>query len=178
MIRSDLVWRIWHQGPTPAPPRSRGNRPCNFRRDYRHTGARGSRRATRIRSVLCQRSMKLALARNPRTGVLVAVPKRRSPHFRVGKGDEGAVHSPNRLVNAEDEHGTTKKPRRVVPRFLYNAEAQTFPQPPNARGNCLPNYEEPGPLSAVHRLNANRQKAATLSGHRNRGHSRSPVRCL
>jgi integration host factor subunit beta len=83
MIRSDLVWRIWHQNP-------------HFRRqevetivhaifdEITATLARGDRVELRGFGTFSVKVREARTGRNPRTGVLVSVPKRASPHFRSG----------------------------------------------------------------------------------------------
>ncbi len=84
MIKSDLVWRIWHQNP-PA-----------YRQDVKKivhaiideiTAAlmRGDRVELRGFGVFSVKVRKAYAARNPKTSVIVAVPKMSYPHFRVGK---------------------------------------------------------------------------------------------
>jgi integration host factor subunit beta len=84
MIRSDLVWRIWRQ-----------NRHLQRREvetfihaifdEITATLVRGDRVELRGFGVFSIRIHEARTGRNPRTGALVAVPKRAIPNFRVGK---------------------------------------------------------------------------------------------
>jgi integration host factor subunit beta len=84
MIRSDLVRRVWQQNPHLQ------------RRDVETivhiifdeiaaTLVRGDRVELRGFGAFSVRIHEAHTGRNPRTSVLVAVPKRVYPHFRVGK---------------------------------------------------------------------------------------------
>jgi integration host factor subunit beta len=84
MIRSDLVRRIRHQNPH----LQRQDVETVVRAIFDEitaTLARGDRVELRGFGAFSARVHEARTGRNPRTGVVVAVPKRASPHFRVGK---------------------------------------------------------------------------------------------
>jgi integration host factor subunit beta len=84
MIRSDLVWRIWHQNPHLQRQEVEIIVHTIFD-EITATLARGDRVELRGFGAFSARVHEARTGRNPRTGVLVAVPKRVSSHFRVGK---------------------------------------------------------------------------------------------
>jgi integration host factor subunit beta len=84
MIRSDLVWRIWHQNPHLRRQEVEAIVHAIFD-EITATLVRADRVELRGFGVFSVKVHEARTGRNPRTGVLVAVPKRRSPHFRVGK---------------------------------------------------------------------------------------------
>ena len=84
MIKSDLVWRIWHQNPH------------LYIRDVQKivdaifdeitaSLARGKRIELRGFGTFSVKEHEARIGRNPRTGALVPVPKRAHPHFKTGK---------------------------------------------------------------------------------------------
>ena len=84
MIQSDLVRRIWRQNPHLQRQDVQTTVHAIFD-EITATLARGDRVELRGFGVFSARVHEASIGRNPRTGVLVAVPKRVSPHFRVGK---------------------------------------------------------------------------------------------
>jgi integration host factor subunit beta len=84
MIRSDLVWRIWHQNPHLQRQQVEAIVHAIFD-EITATLARGDRVELRGFGAFSARVHEARIGRNPMTGVLVAIPKRVSPHFRVGK---------------------------------------------------------------------------------------------
>jgi integration host factor subunit beta len=84
MIRSDLVWRIWRQNPHLHRQEVEAIVHAIFD-EITATLVRADRVELRGFGVFSVKVHEARTGRNPRTGVLVAVPKRRSPHFRVGK---------------------------------------------------------------------------------------------
>jgi integration host factor subunit beta len=84
MIRSDLVWRIWHQNPHLQRQEVETIVHAIFD-EITATLVRGDRVELRGFGAFSVKVHEARTGRNPRTGVLVAVPRRGSPHFRVGK---------------------------------------------------------------------------------------------
>jgi integration host factor subunit beta len=84
MIRSDLVRRIRHQNPH-LQRRDVETVVRAIFDEITATLARGDRVELRGFGAFSARVHEARTGRNPRTGVVVAVPKRASPHFRVGK---------------------------------------------------------------------------------------------
>ena len=84
MIRSDLVWRIWRRNPHLHRQEVEAIVHAIFD-EITATLVRADRVELRGFGVFSVKVHEARTGRNPRTGVLVAVPKRRSPHFRVGK---------------------------------------------------------------------------------------------
>ena len=84
MIRSDLVLRIWHQNPHLQRQEVEAVVRAIFD-EITATLVRGDRVALRGFGAFSARVQEARTGRNPMTGVLVAVPKRVYPHFRVGK---------------------------------------------------------------------------------------------
>jgi integration host factor subunit beta len=84
MIRSDLVWRIWHQNP---PVRRQDVKKIVHAIFDEITTAliRGDRVELRGFGAFSVKVRKAYAGRNPKTGVVVAIPKMAYPHFRVGK---------------------------------------------------------------------------------------------
>ena len=84
MIKSDLVWRMWHQNPH------------LYIRDVQKivdaifdeitvSLARGERIELRGFGAFSIKVREARTGRNPKTGALVAVPKRAAPHFKTGQ---------------------------------------------------------------------------------------------
>jgi integration host factor subunit beta len=84
MIQSDLVWRIWHQNPHLQRQEVQTTIHAIFD-EITATLARGDRVELRGFGAFSVKVRNARTGRNPKTGVLVAVPKRNAPHFRVGK---------------------------------------------------------------------------------------------
>jgi integration host factor subunit beta len=83
MIRSDLVWRIRHRNP--HFPRQEVETIVHAIFDeITATLARGDRVELRGFGTFSVKVREARTGRNPRTGVLVSVPKKASPHFRSG----------------------------------------------------------------------------------------------
>jgi integration host factor subunit beta len=84
MLRSDLVWRIWHQ-----------NQHLLFRDaekivealfdEITATMARGDRVELRGFGTFSVKVREARTGRNPMTGALVSVPKKSHPFFKTGK---------------------------------------------------------------------------------------------
>jgi integration host factor subunit beta len=84
MIRSDLVFRIWHQNP--HVPRQEVETIVHAIFDeITATLASGDRVELRGFGTFSVKFRKSHAGRNPRTGMPVAIPKMAYPHFRVGK---------------------------------------------------------------------------------------------
>jgi integration host factor subunit beta len=84
MIRSDLVWRIWRQNPHLSRQDVDTIVHAIFD-EITATLVRGDRVELRGFGMFSVKFRKAHTGRNPRTEVLVAVPKKAYPHFRVGK---------------------------------------------------------------------------------------------
>ena len=84
MIRSDLVWRIWHQNPHLHRQEVEAIVHAIFD-EITATLVRADRVELRGFGTFSVKVREARTGRNPTTGVLISVPKRRSPHFRVGK---------------------------------------------------------------------------------------------
>ena len=84
MIRSDLVWRIWHQNQH-LHRQEVGAIVHAIFDEITATLARGDRVELRGFGAFSVKVHEARTGSNPRTGVLVAVPKRASPHFKTGK---------------------------------------------------------------------------------------------
>jgi integration host factor subunit beta len=84
MIQSDLVRRIWRQNPHLQRQDVQTTVHAIFD-EITATLARGDRVELRGFGAFSVKVRAAYTGRNPRTGVLVSVPKRASPHFRVGK---------------------------------------------------------------------------------------------
>jgi integration host factor subunit beta len=84
MIRSDLVRRIWRQNPHLQRQDVETIVHAIFD-EITATLERGDRIELRGFGAFSVRIHEARTGRNPRTGVLVAVPKRAVPHFRVAK---------------------------------------------------------------------------------------------
>jgi integration host factor subunit beta len=84
MIQSDLVWRIWHQNPHLHRQEVQIIVHAIFD-EITATLARGDRVELRGFGAFSVKVRNARTGRNPKTGVLVAVPKRNIPHFRVAK---------------------------------------------------------------------------------------------
>ena len=84
MLRSDLVWRIWHQNQHLLVRDAEKIVDALFD-EIIATMTRGDRVELRGFGAFSVKVRAAYTGRNPRTGVLVSVPKRASPHFRVGK---------------------------------------------------------------------------------------------
>jgi integration host factor subunit beta len=84
MIQSDLVWRIWRQNPHLHRQEVQTTVHAIFD-EITATLARGDRVELRGFGAFSVKVRNARTGRNPKTGVLVAVPKRNAPHFRVGK---------------------------------------------------------------------------------------------
>ena len=84
MIRSDLVWRIWRQNPHLHRQEVEAIVHAIFD-EITATLARGDRVELRGFGAFSVKVRNAHTGRNPKTGVLVGVPKRNAPHFRVGK---------------------------------------------------------------------------------------------
>jgi integration host factor subunit beta len=84
MIKSDLVWRIWHQNPHLLSRDAEKIVDAIFD-EIIASLARGKRVELRGFGTFSLRVHKAQTGRNPRTGALVPVPKRTHPHFKMGK---------------------------------------------------------------------------------------------
>jgi integration host factor subunit beta len=84
MIRSDLVWRISHQNPHLLRQEVETIVHAIFD-EITATLTRGDRVELRGFGVFSVKVREAHTGRNPKTGMLAAVPKRASPHFRTGK---------------------------------------------------------------------------------------------
>ena len=84
MIRSDLVWRIWHKNPHLHRQEVDASVHAIFD-EITATLVRGDRVELRGFGAFSVKVHEARTGRNPRTGVRVVVPKRNVPHFRVSK---------------------------------------------------------------------------------------------
>ena len=84
MIQSDLVRRIWQQNPYLHRQEVETIVHAIFD-EITATLVRGDRVELRGFGAFSVKVRGPYTARNPKTGVLVAVPKRASPHFKTGK---------------------------------------------------------------------------------------------
>ena len=84
MIQSDLVWRIWRRNPHLQRHEVQTTVHAIFD-EITATLARGDRVELRGFGAFSVKVRNGRTGRNPKTGVLVAIPKRNIPHFRVGK---------------------------------------------------------------------------------------------
>jgi integration host factor subunit beta len=83
MIKSDLVWRIWHENPHLHQEEVETIVHAIFD-EITTTLARGGRVELRGFGTFSVKVREARTGRNPRTGVLVSVPKKASPHFKAG----------------------------------------------------------------------------------------------
>ena len=81
MLRSDLVWRIWHQNPHLLSRDAEKIVDALFD-EITAALTRGKRIELRGFAIKIHEAR---TGRNPRTGALVPVPKRAHPHFKAGK---------------------------------------------------------------------------------------------
>ena len=84
MIKSDLVWRIWHQNPHLHLPDVEKIVDAIFD-EITASLARGERIELRGFGTFSVKVREARTGRNPRTGALVPVPKKAAPHFKTGK---------------------------------------------------------------------------------------------
>jgi integration host factor subunit beta len=84
MLRSDLVWRIWHQNPHLYLQDVEKIVDALFD-EIIASLARGKRIELRGFGMFSIRVHEARTGRNPRTGAQVPVPKRAHPHFKTGK---------------------------------------------------------------------------------------------
>jgi integration host factor subunit beta len=93
MIKSDLVWRIWHQNPH------------LYIRDVQKivdalldgitaSLARGKRIELRGFGTFSVKVYEARTGRNPQTGAQVQVPRRSHPHFKTGKEMKERLNRP------------------------------------------------------------------------------------
>ena len=83
MIKYDLVWRIWYQNPHLRRQEVETIVHAIFD-EITATLARGDRVELRGFGAFSVKVREARTGRNPRTGVLIPVPKKASPHFRSG----------------------------------------------------------------------------------------------
>ena len=83
MIKSDLVWRIWHQNPHLHRQEVETIVHAIFD-EITATLARGDRVELRGFGAFSVKVRAARTGRNPRTGVVVPITKRAAPHFRSG----------------------------------------------------------------------------------------------
>jgi integration host factor subunit beta len=83
MIKSDLVWRIWHENPH-LHREEVETIVYAILDEMTATLARGDRVELRGFGTSSVKIREAHTGRNPRTGVLVSVPKKASPHFKAG----------------------------------------------------------------------------------------------
>jgi len=75
------------------------------------------------------------LGRNPRSGAAVEIPKRRAPHFKVGKTFREAVDSPTKNVDQGQPKWRSATERIVDPqcsgsgRRCFDNELEVWPKP-------------------------------------------------
>jgi integration host factor subunit beta len=93
MLRSDLVWRIWHQNPHLL---SRDAEKIVDALFDEITAALTRRKRIELRGfgTFSIKIHEARTGRNPRTGALVPVPKRAHPHFKAGKEMKERLNRP------------------------------------------------------------------------------------
>jgi len=93
MIRSDLVWRIWHQNPHLLSRDAEKIVDALFD-EITAALTRGKRIELRGFGTFSIKIHEARTGRNPRTGALVPVPKRAHPHFKAGKEMKERLNRP------------------------------------------------------------------------------------
>jgi len=83
MIKSDLVWRIWHENPHLHQEEVETIVQAIFD-EITATLARGDRVELRGFGTFSVKFRDARTGRNPKTGMLVQIPKRAFPHFKAG----------------------------------------------------------------------------------------------